>query len=149
VRRILTGAVVVTAFELGGERLTVAYDTQDQEQEHSCFSDTTWFDFVANQEGLCAVLIGVEADGKQLPGLLVLVRAIDAKLADLVEKRLHATAACLRAIPQPFDQAMLCGDDRPGRVAIRRAIEAMEAQTEALLIVGKRLGHDLPLSPGG
>ena len=51
VRRILIGVTVLTAFELGGERMVVAYETQDQEQEHSCFSDNTWQDFVSNQLG--------------------------------------------------------------------------------------------------
>ena len=38
--------------ELAGARLQVAYDTKDQENEHSCFSDTTWQDNVYNAMGI-------------------------------------------------------------------------------------------------
>lgn len=148
VRRMLTGAAVLSAFELTGERLAVAYETKDQEQEHSCFSDTTWNDFEADQLGLQTVLTG-GADGAFGPGLLALVRRRDPAIADLVASTIEDALAALRAIPQPFDQAMRGDDDAPGRVAIRAALAALEAQTEALTIAGRALGHDLPLKPGG
>ena len=37
--------------ELAGERMEVALNTQDQEDEHSCFSDNTHRDIVANALG--------------------------------------------------------------------------------------------------
>ena len=40
-RRILAGMLILSGFELTGERLAVPYETRDQEDEHSCFSDTT------------------------------------------------------------------------------------------------------------
>ncbi len=147
-RAMLAGAVVLTAFELGGERLTVAHDTKDQEQEHSCFSDTTWLDFEANQLGLIAVLRGASGGGTG-PGLLALVEQKDEKLAARVVQRLDTTLARLRAIPRPFDQAMLGADDAPGRTAMRAAIAALEEQSDVLLIVGRSFGFDLPLQPGG
>lgn len=149
VRRILVGATVLTAFELGGERLTVAYDTRDQEQEHSCFSDRTWHDFVANQNGLVEVLCGPTVDGERRPGLLALVDERRPELGKLVRGALDRTTAAIEAIPQPFDRAMRGDDDSEGRRAIDAAIRALEEQTDALLIVGKELGHDLPLEPGG
>lgn len=147
VRRILIGVTVLTAFELGGERMVVAYETQDQEQEHSCFSDNTWQDFVSNQLGLMAVVFGGEVDGKRGPGLIELIRG-ERELADALEASLRRTEKALRAIPKPFDQAFLGDDDSPGRKAMLHAIESLEQQTEVLLIVGKQLGHDLPVEPG-
>lgn len=147
VRRMLVGVTVLTAFELGGERMVVAYETRDQEQEHSCFSDNTWQDFASNQQGVIAVALGCEIAGKRCPGLIDLVR--DRKdLADALEHSLRTTSKALAAIPKPFDQAFLGPDDSPGRVAMLHAIEALEQQTELLLIIGKQLGHDLPLKPG-
>jgi putative iron-regulated protein len=147
VRRILVGVTVLTAFELGGERMVVAYETQDQEQEHSCFSDNTWQDFVSNQLGLMAVVLGSEVGGSKGPGLIELVRD-QLDVADALEAALRRTEKALRAIPKPFDRAFLGPDDGPGRKAMLRAIESLEQQTELLLIVGKQLGHDLPVEPG-
>ncbi|MBL9077080.1 MAG: iron-regulated protein [Planctomycetes bacterium] len=148
VRRMLTGTAILTAFELCGERLAVAYETRDQEQEHSCFSDTTHFDLVANQLGIVAVFDGGRArpDG---PCLLDLVRARDAAIADHLAHALAATTRAMRAIPAPFDQAFQGADDAPGRAAIRAAMAALDVQAEAIAIAGRLLGHDLPMRPGG
>lgn len=147
-RKMLTGCIVLSAFELAGERLTVAYETRDQEQEHSCFSDTTHFDLQANQAGIVAVLTG-ERDGRRHgPGLLSILRAKDATLANDLEKALERTTAAIRGIPPPFDAAILGEDDGPGRTAIRAAIAALDQQTELLAIAGALLGYQLPLSPG-
>jgi putative iron-regulated protein len=148
VRRILTGVTVMSAFELCGERLGVAYETQDQEQEHSCFSDTSCQDLEANQLGIAAILGGEPAGGSG-PGLLALVRGKSPALAADAAEKVAATLACLRAIPAPFDAAMRGSDDAPGRRAIAAAIAALERQTEVLTIVGRVLGHELPLKPGG
>jgi len=148
VRRMLTGALVLSAFELTGERLAVAYETQDQEQEHSCFSDTTWFDFEADQLGIQAIFVR-ETEPAYGPGLLALIRAEQPALATDLDRKLADTLAKLRAIPQPFDAAMRGADDAPGRVAMRVAMAALDAQSEVLTIVGRVLGYDLPLKPGG
>lgn len=148
-RKMLTGTIVLTSFELHGERLGVAYETQDQEQEHSCFSDTSHHDFEANQSGITTIFSG-ERDGLRFgPGLLACVRAKDAKVAEDVRTKLATTTAAFRAIPVPFDRAMTGADDAPGRVAIRAALAALAAQTDALAIAGRVLGFQLPLEPGG
>ena len=49
---IFRGLGVLTGPELAGERLTVAYETKDQEDEHSCFSDNTHNDLVYNVIGI-------------------------------------------------------------------------------------------------
>lgn len=146
-RKALTGALILTAFELCGERLAVAYETQDQEQEHSCFSDTTSQDLVADQLGLLAVFEG-GTDTPDRATLLALVRSKDDAIADHLKQCLHTTMTSLRAIPKPFDQAILGEDESPGRIAILRAIEALEQQAEAIAIAGKLLGYDLPVRPG-
>ena len=46
----------MAAEELSQERLFVAYDTQQQEDEHSCFSDTTHLDVYYNYIGIENVL---------------------------------------------------------------------------------------------
>lgn len=150
VRRMLTGALILTAFELAGERLSVAYETRDQEQEHSCFSDNTCADLVANQLGILAVFRGgAPQDGRTTcASLLRWIGQHDAAIAAHLERCLDDSLAALRAIPAPFDQAFLGADDAPGRTAIRQAIAALEQQAEAIAIAGRLLGFDLPVRPG-
>ena len=56
------------------ERLGVALDSGDQEDEQSCFSDTTKQDFVQDLAGIRQVWTG-DADGISRPGLDELVRS--------------------------------------------------------------------------
>ena len=147
IRNMLTGALILTSFELCGERLAVAYETQDQEQEHSCFSDTTWQDLQCDQLGLVAVFAG-GANTPKGATLLDLIHQKDAAIADHLRQCLAATTAALAAIPQPFDQAILGDVESPGRVAILKSIEALEQQAEAIAIAGQLLGYELPVRPG-
>ena len=65
------------------EGLTVAYDTQDQEQEHSCFSDTSCSDLVEGHAGLVALLRGT-LDGERVgPGLNAAIAAADVLVVQL------------------------------------------------------------------
>ncbi|MBL8756610.1 MAG: iron-regulated protein [Planctomycetes bacterium] len=147
IRRMLTGAVILTAFELSGERLAVPFETRDQEQEHSCFSDTTCADLVANQIGIEAIFRGGLGEPSH-HDLLLLVRSRDAELADHLAACLDAATRALRAIPAPFDQAFLGADDAPGRKAIAAAIAALDQQGEAIALTGRLFGFELPLQPG-
>lgn len=56
--------------ELAGERLEVAMASRDQEDEHSCFSDNTHRDAVANAQGIQNVWLGSykRLDGSELKG---------------------------------------------------------------------------------
>lgn len=49
---ILRGMGALSAGELAGERMAVPYETKDDEDEHSCFSDNTLSDIVANARGI-------------------------------------------------------------------------------------------------
>ena len=62
VQRLLRGIGALSRGELAGERMAVAYETKDQEDEHSCFSDNTAADVTNNARGA--------ADGvpRRLPG---------------------------------------------------------------------------------
>jgi len=145
--KILSGMAVLSAFEMSGERLAVAYETQDQEEEHSCFSDTTHFDFIADQQGMLAVWQG-RGFGVEGRGLRELAMAVDPAIAKDLDEQLAASLAATRAIPAPFDQAILGEDDAPGRVALLRTMTALEAQTESLAILADSLGFHIAVKPG-
>lgn len=144
VQRMLTGMGALSGAELSGERMTVAYDNKDQEDEHSCFSDSTLADLYGNALGIQNVYLGRygSQDGK---GLDELVAAVDPALDKKMKERLQASLDALQAIPGPFDQAILGADNSPGRQKVKAAIAALRAQTETLVEVATALGIELNL----
>jgi putative iron-regulated protein len=154
-RHALAGLVVLSGFELAGERLVVALETRDQEQEHSCFSDTTHADLIADQRGILEVWHGRLCEALHGPtsaagiGLAELVEALDPALARAIEAQLEATLRAVEAIPAPFDQAILGADEDPGRRAVWAAVVAFEQQTRLLSALAGRLGFSIQLVPGG
>jgi putative iron-regulated protein len=144
VLKILTGLGSLSGAELAGERMTVAYDNKDQEDEHSCFSDNTLADLYGNALGIQNVYLGRygSTDGA---GLDELVAAVDPKLNDEMKERLQASLDAIRAIPAPFDQAIMGNDSSPGRQKVKAAIDALRAQTETLVEVATALGIQLNL----
>src|SRR5262245_39624012 len=130
---IFLGAGSLSGAELGGERLLTPYATKEQEDEHSCFSDTTHLDFIQDQMGILNIFTGrfTRDDGRCIagPGLLALIDAADPKLAATLKRQLDESLVAFQSIPPPFDQAIGGRDTDPGRVAIKRAIDAMQEQT--------------------
>lgn len=148
-RLVLLGMASLAGTELAGERLNVPYLTQEAEDEHSCFSDTTQSDQLHDAMGLRNVYLGryQRLDGSEVsgPGLSGLVAARDAALDARARAQLDAVVAALEAVPSPFDQAILGADDAPGRVAVRRALRELRGLTATLVEIGDRLGIRLNL----
>ena len=71
---IITGIGELSRGELAGERMTVAYEERSQEDEHSCFSDNTVKDIIANARGIQNVWLG-DYGALRGPGLADLVAA--------------------------------------------------------------------------
>lgn len=122
--------------ELSGERLTVPYETKDQENEHSCFSDTTELDISNDALGVENVCLGRyrRRSGELFRGTGVcdVIALRDPTLASRLKRELAASVEAARHIPAPFDQAILGDDAAPGRQAIRATISALQRQTESL-----------------
>ncbi|MDF1863016.1 MAG: imelysin family protein [Verrucomicrobiales bacterium] len=129
-REILYGLHVMSGKELAGERMLVAWDTQDREDEHSCFSDTTHFDHQRDAMGIENVYRGRyrKQNGEMISGsgIRALVRVFQPdRLAEFDRKMVEVTKS-IAAIPSPFESAVLGGEDAPGRVAILHAVEHLE-----------------------
>lgn len=58
---VLTGMGTLSQGELAGERMQIAYSSNSQEDEHSCFSDNTHRDIWLNAEGVSNSYYGVYA----------------------------------------------------------------------------------------
>ena len=143
-KKIMTGMSMLSGFEMAAERLNVAYDTKAQEDEHSCFSDTTHNDMVFDLIGIHNVWTGSYGDLSG-PGLQVLAQGLKPDLAGRLASKIEESVAAAKAIPVPFDQAILGEDDAPGRKAILHTIETLEQQAELLVALAKEMGFGIPI----
>ena len=143
-RKIFVGLGSLSRGELAGERLEVALASQDQEDEHSCFSDNTHRDVVANATGIENVWLGRyrRADGTLLqgPSPRDLVAAKDAALAERVTKQIAASVAAANALQPPFDREIVGGDDAPGRKRVRAVIDSLVQQSKHLVSAANAVG---------
>ncbi len=136
VRKILVGLGSLSRGELAGERLEVAVNTQDQEDEHSCFSDNTHRDVVANALGIENVWLGryQRLGGSMLQGASVrdLVAAKNAALAARTSQQIALSVASANAIQAPFDRELIGAKDAPGRMRIQKTIDSLVQQSKDL-----------------
>lgn len=113
---ILTGIGVLSKSELAGERIFTAYDNQDQEDEHSCFSDNTHADIIANAQGIINVYTGsyTRIDDTVVSGVAIadVVASIAPELNEEMLALLATVDTSTHAIPVPFDQAIIVPDSR-------------------------------------
>jgi putative iron-regulated protein len=147
----LKGMGTLSGAELSGERLTVAYETKDQENEHSCFSDNTQADLVNDALGLWNLCVGKyerRRGALDRKGLCSVVSTVDAELGRNLRDAIEGGVSAARAIPSPFDRAILGSDAEPGRVAVKRAIVAFEAEARVLTKAAEALGATAPLAVG-
>ena len=140
--KIITGVGELGRGELAGERMNVAYEERDQENEHSCFSDNTTSDLVANEQGIINVWKGTYPGGVTGDGLEVLVAKADSSAATDVDDSMSASIAEIKKIPAPFDQNLTqdAPDDGPGRTAIKTSIDNLGTQTDNLVAAAKAMG---------
>lgn len=143
-RRILIGMGSLSGAEMAGERLEVPYQTRDQEDEHSCFSDNTHRDMVTNALGLQNVYEGryrrTDGDVVEGTGLYDVMRAQDAELADGLQAQLDAVVKATEALEPPFDQEIRGGKDDPGRRRVLHAIESLQTLTRGIAQAADALG---------
>ena len=144
---ILKGLGILSGAELAGERLTVPYETKEQEDEHSCFSDMTHRDIAFNVLGTQNVLLGryVRVSGERIEGRGVrdLVAGVNPALAKTLESQIEVSVAAAKSLPPPFDRAIQGTDAAPGRVAVKRLITALRAQADSIAHAGAALGLKL------
>jgi putative iron-regulated protein len=144
-RRMLTGLIILSGFETGGERLQTALDTRDQEDEHSCFSDNTHRDMVGDILGIQNVYLGrYESQGTELAGkgIYDLVYETDPQLADEVRDQIEKSLTLALALNPPFDQEIRSTE---GRKRVQDLIVSLRQEQEPLLEkVFRKFGLNIP-----
>lgn len=137
---ILRGIGTLNSHELAGERMAVALESADQEDEHSCFSDNTNADVVNDLKGVRMVYTGELGGAGGGTSLHALLREVDAELADELRAELSATVAAAERFPATFERMIAAPDGSPAREALTRVITAIEAQGADLARAAKALG---------
>ena len=142
VRKIIVGLGSLSRGELAGERMEVALNSQDQEDEHSCFSDNTHRDAATNAKGIQNVWLGQyqRRDGTQLqgPGVRDLVAAKDAALAQKTTAQIAESVQGAEGIPAPFDRAIIKGSQ--GRPVMEKTIASLVEQSKLLVASAGAVG---------
>ncbi|OPF64902.1 imelysin family protein [Hydrogenophaga sp. H7] len=142
VRKIIVGLGSLSRGELSGERMEVALNSQDQEDEHSCFSDNTHREVVSNAKGIQNVWTGeyTRRDGSVLkgPGVRDLVAAKNPALAEKTTAQIADSVKGAEAIPAPFDRAIVKGS--AGRPAIEKTIASLVSQSKLLVESASAVG---------
>jgi putative iron-regulated protein len=137
VRKIFVGLGSLSRGELAGERLEVALASQDQEDEHSCFSDNTHRDVVNNAKGIQNAWLGQykRADGTTLagPSLRDLVAEKNPALAERTSKQIAASVAAAEGIQAPFDREIVGAKDAAGRLRVQKTIDSLVQQSKDLV----------------
>ena len=133
--KILSGMIILSGFETGGERLIAALEAQDQEEEHSCFSDNTHRDMVQDVRGVRNVWTGqyTRIDGSEVSGTSVreVIAAGDADIAASITSQITESLNLAGDLQPPFDQE-IASDNPAGNARVQALAEALFDQRERL-----------------
>ncbi|WP_245590974.1 imelysin family protein [Deefgea rivuli] len=144
IKKMLTGLGSLSRGELAGERTEVALDTQNQEDEHSCFSDNTHRDLLNNAKGIQNVWEArfVRRSGEVVEGasLKALVAQKNPAVAEAVSRDIAQTVKLAEAVQAPFDREIVGKKDAPGRKRLQAFVESLKAQSKSLVEAAKVLG---------
>ena len=102
VGKIIIGMGSLCGGELAGERMAVALENKDQEDEHSCFSDNTHRDIATNLQGIVNVWTGtyVRPGAAAISGPVLQI--------SLLLPMVNLLRPSLLALQLPSTQSMLC-----------------------------------------
>ncbi len=140
--KIIQGAGFFSKGELSGERMTVAMEVQEQEQEHSCFSDNTHNDIIYGAKGIQNVVNGkyVRTNGEIITGVSIigLITIQNATLGKDLETTVSKSVLLAAEIQTPFDQQILPG--AAGGAKVTETINSLKAQADLLAQTASELG---------
>lgn len=143
VQRLLRGIGALSAGELAGERMAVAFETKDQEDEHSCFSDNTNADVLNNARGIRMVYLAEGVDGMS-PSQLVAKQ--DPDLDAELRAQLDESIALIEAFPAPFESMIAAAEGEPEHEAFAAALSAIETQGETIAEAADALGLKISIT---
>jgi putative iron-regulated protein len=144
IKNILTALATLSKSELGGERVFVAYDNQDQEDEHSCFSDNTHRDIRLNLAGIANVYRGSYSSisGDSLEDFIT---ETNPTLGAQITAQLVAAESAVNATATPFDFAISDATERPFVLTSVNALQDLgDKFVEGASAIGISISSQLP-----
>jgi putative iron-regulated protein len=140
---LFTSIGTLSKSELAGERIFVPLVNQDQEDEHSCFSDNTHRDIILNAEGIKNVYTGTytRTDGSEIRGtsLQDLLGMVSPDLQSEMDALSALTITSSTSIPFPFDEA-LTQESSTGNGPIMNTVTSLQDQGDKISQVAAALG---------
>jgi putative iron-regulated protein len=142
VGRMLTGMAVLASFEVATERLTTPLDSGSQEDEHSCFSDTTHIDIAADVQGIADVYYGRgrHHQGASLAGVIA---AVNPSIGARLEAQLADSLKLANALDAPFDRTLASPPGSPRRQKVEALVTSLQALASLLRLGGSVLGVNI------
>jgi putative iron-regulated protein len=138
---VFKGMVSLLVDELAGERMYVGYESQSQEDEHSCFSDNTHVDIIENVQGVLNVWTG---DYGTVSGTGI-DEIVDAATAKSATKALNDALKAAKALPTPFDSLLIAPEDSEERKMLLDTILTIQDAGTAVKEAGETVGVTLPV----
>ena len=142
--KILTGMIILSGFETGGERLQAALDSGDREDEHSCFSDNTKVDMVEDVRGIQNVWNGAYGTVSGT-GVKDVVAAVDSDLADQITAQIQESLDLANALENPFENE-IDPTNAEGNARVQALIDSLRAQEGLLEQVFTDFGLTIPVA---
>lgn len=131
-QNIYLGIVTLAGSELAVERMEVALQNMDQEDEHSCFSDNTHRDIALNFQGVINIYKGRYGTITG-PGLDVLVYQANKTVYEETDDAIESTEDAIQAILTPFDLAIKSGPTSTEGAKVATAVDELQALAQELL----------------
>lgn len=142
VAHILTGIATLAGFEVAAERLATPLDSGSQEDEHSCFSDTTHIDILANVTGIAEVYFG--RDGAyQGTGLDGAIAAVNPEIGERIREQLDTSLKLAKALDHPFDQTLATPPGSPQRAKVEALVTSLQTLARLFKVGGTLLGVNI------
>jgi putative iron-regulated protein len=133
--KLMSGMIILSGFETGGERLVAALDSHEQEEEHSCFSDNTHRDMVQDVVGVRNVWTGeyTRTDGGEVsgPSLRDLIAAGNADVAQRLSAQIEQSLSFAEDLRPPFDREIATGNTE-GNARVDALILSLFTQRQVL-----------------
>lgn len=140
--KILVGLGKYTKGEMASQRISVAYQNSDQEDEHDCFSDYTMTDIRNWQLGLKGIYLGTytQSNGTKLSGTSFssYLKKYNADIDKNILDKFEATDAVLSSITTTFDQAIMATNADFAKIAT--LISNLRTQADAYSDIATKLG---------
>ena len=141
--KILTGMIVLAGFETGGERLQAALDSQDREDEHSCFSDNTHRDMIQDIQGIQNVFLGSYSGTMTGVGMKDVIAEVDSATAANLETEIADALAKSNDLVVPFEAEIAPGNTE-GNNRVQALIDSLTTVEASLQSVFGQMNFEVP-----